>query len=90
MTSQSASGFRQAVGASQELQKQVQAALSKGDIAGLVAVGKKNGYDFSEAEAKATIAEVSKGGKLNDFELEMVSGGVDPVNRSGTVTTPGK
>ena len=78
MASQSASGFRQAVGASPELQKQVQEVLGKGDIAGLVAVGKRNGYDFSEAEAKAAISEVSSGGgKLNDFELEMVSGGVD-------------
>jgi len=86
MASQSVSSFRQAVGASPELQKQVQQVLGNGDIAGLVAVGKSNGYDFSEAEANAAISEVSSGGKLNDFELEMVSGGVD---RSAPID-PGK
>ncbi len=63
--------FRQAVGDSADLQEKIKAG------ADLVALGKDNGFEFTQEELEAGWEELQKSDEtLTDFELEVVSGGV--------------
>ena len=63
--------FRKAVADSADLQEKV-----KGG-ADLVALGKENGYEFTQEELESGWEELQESDEgLTDFELEVVSGGV--------------
>ncbi|MDB4816666.1 Nif11-like leader peptide family natural product precursor [bacterium] len=67
---QTLTNFRQAVSESADLQEKV-----KGG-ADLVALGKENGYDFSQEELNAGWKELQESDEgLTEFELDVVSGG---------------
>ena len=62
--------FRQAVSDSSDLQEKVKAG------ADLVALGKENGYDFSQEELNSGWKELQESDEgLTEFELDVVSGG---------------
>ena len=62
--------FRQAVADSTNLQEKVKAG------ANLVALGKENGYDFTQEELNAGWEELQESDEgLTEFELDVVSGG---------------
>ena len=62
--------FRQAVAESTNLQDKI-----KGG-ADLVALGKENGYDFTQEELNASWEELQESDEgLTDFELDAVAGG---------------
>ena len=62
--------FRQAVADSADLQEKVKAG------ADLVALGKENGYEFTQEELEAGWEELQESDEgLTDFELDVVSGG---------------
>jgi len=62
--------FRQAVADSTDLQEKVKAG------ADLVALGKENGYEFSQEELEAGWEELQESDEgLTDFELDVVAGG---------------
>ena len=62
--------FRQAVADSADLQEKVKAG------ADLVALGKENGYEFTQEELEAGWEELQESDEgLTDFELDMVAGG---------------
>ena len=62
--------FRQAVADSTDLQDKVKAG------ADLVALGKENGFEFTQEELEAGWEELQESDEgLTDFELEVVSGG---------------
>ena len=63
--------FRQAVADSTDLQEKVKAG------ADLVALGKENGFEFTQEELEASWEELQESEEgLTDFELEVVNGGV--------------
>ncbi|MAB74986.1 MAG: hypothetical protein CMO47_00805 [Verrucomicrobiales bacterium] len=63
--------FRQAVADNADLQEKIKAG------ADLVALGKDNGFEFTQEELEAGWEELQKSDEtLTDFELEVVSGGV--------------
>ena len=69
---QTLTNFRQAVSDSTDLQEKVKAG------ADLVALGKENGYEFTQeelADGWEKLQESDEG--LTDFELDVVSGGQD-------------
>ena len=62
--------FRQAVADSTDLQDKVKAG------ADLVALGKENGYEFTQEELESGWKELKESEEgLTEFELEVVSGG---------------
>ena len=62
--------FRQAVADSTDLREKVRGG------ADLVALGKENGYDFSQEELNAGWTELQESDEgLTEFELDVVSGG---------------
>ena len=62
--------FRQAVADSTDLQEKVRGG------ADLVALGKENGYEFSQEELNAGWEELQESEKeITEFELEVVAGG---------------
>ncbi len=62
--------FRKAVADSADLQEKVKAG------ADLVALGKENGYEFSQEELESGWEELQESDEgLTDFELEVVAGG---------------
>ena len=62
--------FRKAVSESTDLQEKVKAG------ADLVALGKENGYEFSQEELNAGWEELQESDEgLTEFELDVVSGG---------------
>ena len=62
--------FRQAVADSADLQEKVKAG------ADLVALGKQNGYEFTQEELETSWEELQESDEgLTDFELDVVSGG---------------
>ena len=62
--------FRQAVSDSSDLQEKVKAG------ADLVALGKENGYEFTQEELNAGWEELQESDEgLTEFELDVVSGG---------------
>ena len=62
--------FRQAVADSTDLQEKVKAG------ADLVALGKDNGFEFTQSELTASWEELQESDEeLTDFELDVVSGG---------------
>ena len=62
--------FRNAVSESTDLQEKVKAG------AGLVALGKENGYEFSQEELNSGWKELQESDEgLTEFELDVVSGG---------------
>ena len=62
--------FRNAVADSTDLQEKVKAG------ADLVALGKDNGFDFTQEELTASWEELQESDEgLTDFELDVVSGG---------------
>ena len=62
--------FRQAVCDSNDLQEKVKAG------ADLVALGKENGYDFTQEELNTGWKELQESDEgLTEFELDVVSGG---------------
>jgi predicted ribosomally synthesized peptide with nif11-like leader len=74
LMNQTLTNFRQAVADSTDLQEKVKAG------ADLVALGKENGYDFSQEELNAGWKELQESDEgLTEFELDVVSGG----SRSG-------
>ena len=63
--------FRKAVADSADLQEKVKAG------ADLVALGKENGYEFTQKELNTGWTELQESDEgLTDFELDVVSGGV--------------
>ena len=67
--------FRKAVADSADLQEKVKAG------ADLVALGKENGYEFTQQELESGWEELQESDEgLTDFELDVVSGG----NRGGS------
>ena len=75
---QTLTNFRQAVSDSSDLQEKVKAG------ADLVALGKENGYDFSQEELNAGWKELQESDEgLTEFELDVVSGGQDDTGSSG-------
>ena len=63
--------FRNAVADSTDLQEKVKAG------ADLVALGKDNGFDFTQKELTASWEELQESDEgLTDFELDVVSGGM--------------
>jgi len=75
MSVESIEKFRERINDDSALQEEFLTAFQEGPAA-LVALAKANGFEFTEAEADAAIEELSQGGELSDFELELVSGGV--------------
>ena len=72
--------FRQAVADSADLQDKVKAG------ADLVALGKDNGFEFTQEELEAGWEELQESDEgLTEFELEVVAGGLG-VRRSGMVS----
>ena len=64
--------FRQAVSESIDLQEKVKAG------ADLVAMGKENGYEFTQEELTAGWKQLQESDEgLTEFELDVVSGGQD-------------
>ncbi len=62
--------FRQAVADNTDLQEKVKAG------ADLVALGKENGYEFTQEELETGWEELQESDEgLTDFELDVVSGG---------------
>ena len=62
--------FRKAVADSTDLQKKIKAG------ADLVALGKENGYEFSQEELNTGWKELQESDEgLTEFELDVVSGG---------------
>ena len=62
--------FRQAVADSADLQEKIRGG------AGLVALGKENGYDFTQEELNAGWEKLQESDEgLTEFELDVVSGG---------------
>ena len=62
--------FRQAVADNTDLQEKVKAG------ADLVALGKENGFEFTQEELESGWKELQESDEeLTDFELEVVSGG---------------
>ena len=69
--------FRQAVADSTDLQEKVQAG------ADLVALGKENGYDFTQEELNAGWKQLQDSDEgLTEFEMDVVSGGQTSNNAS--------
>ena len=67
---QSLTNFRQAVSDSTDLQEKVKAG------ADLVALGKENGYEFSQEELNTGWKELQESDEgLTEFELDVVAGG---------------
>ena len=67
---QTLTSFRQAVADNADLQEKVKAG------ADLVALGKENGFEFTQEELEAGWEELQESDEgLTDFELEVVSGG---------------
>ena len=67
---QTLTNFRQAVSDSADLQEKVKAG------ADLVALGKENGYDFSQEELNTGWKQLQESDEgLTEFELDVVSGG---------------
>ena len=67
---QTLTSFRQAVADNADLQEKVKAS------ADLVALGKENGFEFTQEELEAGWEELQESDEgLTDFELEVVSGG---------------
>ena len=67
---QTLTNFRQAVSESTDLQEEVKAG------ADLVALGKENGYEFSQEELSTGWKELQESDEgLTEFELDVVSGG---------------
>jgi predicted ribosomally synthesized peptide with nif11-like leader len=67
---QTLTNFRQAVADSTDLQEKVKAG------ADLVALGKENGYEFTQEELEASWQEMQESDEeLTDFELDAVAGG---------------
>ncbi len=67
---QTLTSFRKAVSDSTDLQEKVKAG------ADLVALGKENGYEFTQEELNASWEELQESDEgLTEFELDVVSGG---------------
>ncbi len=67
---QTLTNFRKAVSDSTDLQEKVKAG------ADLVALGKENGYEFTQEELNASWTELQESDEgLTEFELDVVSGG---------------
>ena len=67
---QTLTNFRQAVSESTDLQEEVKAG------ADLVALGKENGYEFSQEELESGWKQLQESDEgLTEFELDVVSGG---------------
>ena len=70
--------FRQAVSSSTDLQEKVRAG------ADLVALGKENGYEFTQEELNTGWKELQESDEgLTEFELDVVSGGQQGNQGSG-------
>ena len=68
--------FRQAVADSADLQEKVKAG------ADLVALGKENGFEFTQEELEAGREELQESDEgLTEFELEVVAGGFRSYDR---------
>ncbi len=70
--------FRNAVSDSTDLQEKVRGG------ADLVALGKENGYEFSQEELNTGWKELQESDEgLTEFEMDVVSGGQDDTGSSG-------
>ena len=68
---QTLKNFRQAVADSTDLQEKVKAG------ADLVALGKENGYEFTQEELNAGWKELQESDEgLTEFEMDVVAGGI--------------
>lgn len=74
MTTDAVLQFRQAVNSSAALKDEIRG-LSGHTRADFVAMGARHGYEFSEDDLASVANSVRD--ELTDFELELVSGGVD-------------
>ena len=76
MTIESAAAFRAEVNNNDQLQKSVAEVLKTGSIGDLVSLGEKSGHTFSESEAIELINGIEEEDELSEFELELISGGI--------------
>ena len=75
---QTLTNFRQAVADSTDLQEKVKAG------ADLVALGKENGYEFTQEELNAGWKELQESDEaLTEFEMDVVAGGAVGMRRDG-------
>lgn len=74
MSKQAIAAFREKVKGSPELQQQILSAV-RGEPISIVALGKAHGCDFTPDELQQQWAELTAGGELSDFELEVVAAG---------------
>lgn len=77
MSLQTAQAFREHVSADPALQAAIRQCLSPAgvfDPAAIVAVGQRNGFQFSTADVDAVLTGDDT--ELSDFELELVSAGI--------------
>jgi hypothetical protein len=68
--------FRRSIRGNEAIEAEVAVLLSSAggiDIAGIVALGERHGFSFTEAEVQTY--ELGKDDELSDFELEIVSAG---------------
>jgi predicted ribosomally synthesized peptide with nif11-like leader len=79
MTTEAVLQFRQAVNSSPAMQQEA-CALSSLAPAELVEMGARHGFQFTEDELASVAGSV--GDELTDFELELISGGVDVLGGS--------
>lgn len=70
MTTQAIDAFRKQVSSDQGLRNEFASAYAAGASA-LAALGRRHGFEFSEAEAAAAM----KDGELSEAQLDLVSGG---------------
>lgn len=87
------SRFIQAVNQSPDLRENVRQVLEGSeDPSGFVALGRKNGYEFSEADArsyfKEALAPPKERGELGEKDLESVSGGKPPASPAAGAKPP--
>ena len=78
--------FRERVNADNALQARFVEAYAQGPGA-LAALGRANGFEFTEGEAAQAIQERLDDGELSEFELELVAGGGDPGSQDGNMNT---
>ena len=70
LMNQTLTNFRKAVSESTDLQEKVRGG------ADLVALGKENGYEFTQEELNASWKELQESDEgLTEFELDVISGG---------------
>lgn len=77
MSMQALEQFYQKVQGSDALEAEATAALQHGPAA-IIALGAREGFDFSEDELSAGLDQLTDKGELSDQDLDLVAGGIPP------------